>query len=495
MAFLLNPPYKNTDENQKVREDKDAEYGIDKSIIELTGEDAGKERYLAFLGQILNISKEQAAEKKELTPVVMIFTPTSWLLPRPTYKAFREKWDRYFHFQSGFIITSNEFFKLQGTWPLAFTIWAYSDKEEGNDNNLLLHDLTTLNKETLNINWTLDDKTLDFQLNEILSDAKLVRLDNSKGDIRKWIDQPMYDFKRDTTKEEKQSGKIYGGLALKDERRGNKKTYGVISSSFIGFMDDATPVRVRSKDDDRFKNGNNSVWFRLDSAMKDINKSKCFNGPADNRSYCAYDLFSSQTTFSWFAISKTLNGRYPVWANQYDIWPPAIKKKSEAYWYSLCFAFVLAENRCVVTKFEKDNPVVGAPEVFVDNPLCPANKESFWSTVLAKEIITDTIAPAKETNLAKHLVDKITELYKVWNKNYCKGQWKYNVGLQDEPYFKYFDYADFLTPHSGLIQIKKYAELENCEDLQQLFTEITEGSKRVKDELYRLLVGEFKYFE
>ena len=47
------------------------------------------------------------------------------------------------------------------------------------------------------------------------------------------------------------------------------------------------------------------------------------------------------------------------------------------------FAFVLAENRCVVTKFERGNPVEGAPEVFVDNPLCPTNKESFWSTTLA----------------------------------------------------------------------------------------------------------------
>ena len=183
-----------------------------------------------------------------------------------------------------------------------------------------------------------------------------------------------------------------------------------------------------------------------------------------------------------------MNGVYPIWANQYDIWAPHIKKELEDYYYSLCFAFVLAENRCVVTKFEKDNPVVGAPEVFVDNPLCPANPESFWSTILDKEI-TD------QPELPKKLVNKIKELYKHWNLNYCKGQVLQHVGLQDEPYFRYFDYPDFLTPYSGLIQIRRYSEIQGKEDLQNLFKEISALTKKVKEEIYRLLVEEFRYFE
>lgn len=79
LAFLLNPPYKNTDENKTIREDKEANYTIDKSILQLTGDDAGKERYLAFLGQILNICEEQVRLYPQVQPVVMIFTPTSWL--------------------------------------------------------------------------------------------------------------------------------------------------------------------------------------------------------------------------------------------------------------------------------------------------------------------------------------------------------------------------------------------------------------------------------
>jgi hypothetical protein len=42
LAFLLNPPYKNTDENVVAREKSDAEYEINAEILALTGADAGK---------------------------------------------------------------------------------------------------------------------------------------------------------------------------------------------------------------------------------------------------------------------------------------------------------------------------------------------------------------------------------------------------------------------------------------------------------------------
>jgi hypothetical protein len=272
----------------------------------------------------------------------------------------------------------------------------------------------------------------------------MIKFSNYRKTIKEWVDQSMYDFKRDPTKQEVESKKTFGGLPFKDERRLNKKTYGISNSSSIGFMDDVTPVRINARDDQRFQNGNNVVWFRIDTGFLDINKSKCLNGASDQKGYCCYDLITAKKIFSWFATTKALNGRCPVWANQYDIWAPDIEKKLEQFWYSLCFAFVLAENRCVVTKFEKDNPVEGAPEVFIDNPLCPTNKESFWSGLLDKEILQTPVAPVEDSNLAKRLVDKIKELYKMWNFGYCKGQFLTNVGLHDEPYFKYFDYVIFL---------------------------------------------------
>jgi hypothetical protein len=497
VAFLLNPPYKNTDEHESAREDKNANYTIHPSILELTGEDAGKERYLAFLGQILNIAKLKAQTPETSESLVLIFTPTSWLIPRPTYIAFRKEWDKHFAYLDGFIITSNEFFKLQGKWPLAFTVWKYNF-DETRKNEVVVSDYSHFTRQDLNINWNLGDEELNVLLGEDKLIANKIKFDNNRVDIREKLPliefdgkskkQTRYDFSR--AKKSEEQNKIVSGFPLKDEERHFKlsRTCGLPSGSFIGFMDDNTPVRLRQETLNRLSNKPDRVWFRLDNDFKGINKSKTFAGPPDNRGYAAYSLESAQVVTTWFSITKVLNGNYPVWANQSDIWVPTITDGLEKYWHALCFAFVLAENRCVVTTFEKDNPVPGAPEVFVDNPLCPANPESFWANTLDSEVLPDH-------GIAFELVKKVKLLYKTWNINYCKGQYLRNVGLKDEPYFKYFGYEDYLTPYSGLIQIRKYANKEGLEDIHQLFIEIQELTKKVKEEIYRLLVEEFRYFE
>lgn len=53
----------------------------------------------------------------------------------------------------------------------------------------------------------------------------------------------------------------------------------------------------------------------------------------------------------------------------------------------------------------------------------------------------------------------------------------------------------FDPPYSDLIQIKKYAELQADVELLNRFTEISKLAKAVKQQLYKLLVGDFKYFE
>lgn len=492
ICFLLNPPYKNTDENEKQRDRTDAAYTIHPSILESTGEDAGKERYLGFLSQILNIAKYKK-QQNGTSSVVMIFTPTSWLIPRPTYKAFRKIWDNHFKFQNGFIITSNEFFKLKGKWPLAFTMWVYDETSSQNEINL--YDLTEWKRTNLNnILWDNKERIIeiDKELNKSLAGGKVVLMGKKRSEIKKSTDQKMYDFKRDPTKSELESRDIYGGLPLTDNRRNNKKTYGSANGCFIGFMDDSTPCRIKEDSQKRMSNDSDRVWLQLRPGFIDINLTKVLNSPPDKYGYCAYDIQSAKTTFTWFCITKGLNGQYPVWANQYDIWQPNILKQYEVEWYTLCFAFVLAENRCVVTKFEKDNPVQGASEVFVDNPLCPSNNESFWSTTLQPFIDKRHISNKDEGIL---LIDHIIDLYKFWNHNYCKGQFLYNCGLHEEAYFKYFNYPDFLTPYSGLIQIKKYAEINADIELLNRFGEISKLTKAVKQQLYHILVDDFKYFE
>jgi hypothetical protein len=46
-------------------------------------------------------------------------------------------------------------------------------------------------------------------------------------------------------------------------------------------------------------------------------------------------------------------------------------------------------------------------------------------------------------------------------------------------YFKYFDYPDFVTKDSGLIQIKKYADANECADLLEKIIEISEKTKEI----------------
>lgn len=38
-------------------------------------------------------------------------------------------------------------------------------------------------------------------------------------------------------------------------------------------------------------------------------------------------------------------------------------------------------------KFEADNPMNGAPEIYVDNPMSTNNPGSFWNIVLDDQII------------------------------------------------------------------------------------------------------------
>lgn len=509
IAFLLNPPYKNTDENLKERVKGDAVYDIHKSILDITGNDAGKERYLAFLGQILNISKLQMGQldiktldfenvtvpkpldkKIKETPIVLIFTPTSWLIPRPTYTNFRKEWDNYFVYEDGFIFLGNEFFKIKGRFPISFTIWKYKYNKNGNKNIVKVRDLTEVTSKKLNLIWNDTLIKLREQLKPVIRGTRLINFSKNRQLIQRWIGQKMYDFKRDVTMGEIKSGKIYGGLPLRDERRSNQKTYGVPNSSYAGFMDNCSPVRVKFSDDLRFsKIPASKVWFRLDTVFINLNQTKIFSGPSDNRSYCAFNLDSAKKTFTWFALTKAFNGKYPIWANQFDIWAPEIKKEFEKEFYSFCFTFGLADNRCVVTKFEKDNPAKGAPEIFVDNPLCPANSESFWSTTL-EPYVTET-----GNALSLQLMNLIKDLYKLWNMKYCKSGFLYNVGLENEPYFKYFDYEDFLTPYSGIIQIKRYAELNSKTDLLNLIDQISDKAKDVKNKIYDLLINEFKYFD
>lgn len=299
---MLNPPYKNTDENDINRVDANANYAIHQSILDLTGNDAGNERYLAFLGQIMNIARVQMGDltvneltfedvqlpkpldpKKVETPLLMIFTPSSWLIPRPTYVPFRKTFDKYFKYEKGFIITGNEFFKIKGRFPIAFTIWNYNYNEKGNKNKILVKDFTHLsNNDFKNINWNSNLEKINEKVKGIIKNTNIVKLDNSRGDIKDGIPifidakglkvkQNRVNIYRNKTKEE-DNQEFISGFPKKDIRHSTLKVpYGFANGEYVAFMDDGTPVRIKPDTQSRVTNKPNRVWFYLDNRMISIN--------------------------------------------------------------------------------------------------------------------------------------------------------------------------------------------------------------------------------
>ena len=249
------------------------------------------------------------------------------------------------------------------------------------------------------INWNHGVGYLETALKGIIKGAKNIEL-VQREDIREQLPpmtnvysgvsvrQPRLNLYRNKTKDE--IGKtIISGFPLSDDRHQRiKDPHGYVDGSFIGFMDDNTPVRIRQDNYGRMSNKPDRLWCKLESSLVNANLLRLHSGPSDNRCYCALDFNSAAVLLEWYSIAKAINGRYPVWANQFDVWKnPSLQQKKKAF-TSLCLAYALADNRCVVTKFEIDNPVIGAPEILVDNPLCPGNQESFWSTTLDGEIVT-----------------------------------------------------------------------------------------------------------
>ena len=509
-AFLLNPPYKNTDEKQEVRDANEATYTIDPGILAMTGKDGGKERAVAFLAQITLLAQRQVTDNIGFKPVLMVFTPTSWLVPKKAFVEFRANFDQHWHYESGFITTSSEFFKLPGKWPLAFTIWKWrggTEPHTGSSNTIVVRDLTSLQKKDLDQVLVMPEELVEGLLRGFVEAASEVNLGVERLDIRNLLPelvyenrsgrQTRYDFSRKKRPDE--VGKIVSGfpLADTDNHFGLGRKCGEADGAFVGFMDNLTPVRVKQDTLGRMSQQPDRVWFQLRPGFIDVNLTKIHNGAPDKYGYCAYNLESARACFTWFAITKAFVGTYPRWANQLDLWVPDFinAPELENEFYRLCYAFGLAENRCVVTRFEADNPVVGAPAVLVDNPLSPGNPSSFWATVLAPEFV----GCSPDTDDATRLVAAVRAVYGYWSTDVCGGQTLVDIGLKDEAYFRFFTAPDFLTPRAGLVQIRTYAARNTgatwYPELQSRLTKLADLRESIKERIYNILVKELTYFE
>ncbi|MEI7586196.1 hypothetical protein [Runella sp.] len=88
-----------------------------------------------------------------------------------------------------------------------------------------------------------------------------MNLGRERQTVRELSNQPRYNSYRNLTKQE--SGQTFVSGFPKDDSRHKKLKvpYGFVDGTFIGFMDDNTPVRLKQEVNNRHSDFPNRVWF------------------------------------------------------------------------------------------------------------------------------------------------------------------------------------------------------------------------------------------
>jgi hypothetical protein len=471
LAILCNPPYRSDDDQGA----GSPGYCVHPSITALTGLDASSERYCCFLAQMKLICQAAHASGLPGDSLLLLFTKSAWLTDRAIFRQIRREMVRTFEDVSGVLVDGSEFFDVKGRWPVAFTIWRYKGNQTSLDADrpIKVTDLTWLRRRDLaSIPWG-DPDAADAVCRTLLNDtrSKRVSLGERRRSMRVWSGQAMTDFKRDRRKVELGQDSA-GGLPSKDHRRHNKKTYGERDGGFVGFMDDLTPCRIK-------RSTAGKPWFRLNSQFMDVKKNRCFSGPPTHWGYCAKDLESARRLFVWYGIARTfVHLPYPMWADAEDLWEPQIPIQLEARVFACAAAIVFAENECIETYFPANNPVSGAREVLVQNPLTPVNPDSFWSKTV-RPSLNLSASPA-----GKALVQAVEEVFRTW-LGYLGRRVEIPIGYE-APY--HID-ARPLTRTAGLVQIRDYAAHYDVAALKEKLSSLQTALRTAKQEFYDVLTA------
>lgn len=461
LAFLCNPPYRNSDDQTAGMVD----YKIHGSIVELTGKDAISETYCCFLAQMKRICEAAKSNGFPEKSLLLLFTKSAWLTKRAMFERIRSEMLGVFQDVGGILVNGSEFFDIKGSWPVAFTLWRYQGKE-GRLNplrSISLTDLTWMKKETLSkVRWE-DAQDVERNCKAIIENDRSVsvELGQERTSLRNWSGETMLDFKRDRRRNEIDR-RVVGGLPLGDPRQGNKKAYGEIDGKFIGFMDDLTPCRVKHSTPNR-------PWFRLNSQFMDAKKNRCFSGPPDNRGFCAIDLESAKKLFFWYSMARTfLQHPYPMWADSDDMWQPTISEGLQQAAFQHSFSIGYAENECVETSFPANNPEPGIPELVINNPMTPLYSRSFWASTMLP-YCSAHLPPASQL-----LIDSVDTLFTDWRRLFRN---RSILPISKRPYM--LDNRG-LTMGAGIIQIRDYANEVGHETLQKDLSEIQKRLKIAK---------------
>lgn len=474
LLIFVNPPYRG-DADQSA---ESIAYVVHSSFTDIIGRNGAMERCNCFITQLVNVVKQLNIPNQ-----LILISKCCWLGSRATFQTTKNHLINHFEFNSGFIIKSKEFFKCKGRFPIAITTWKFNTKIEKPNEVIKVRDLTWLKKKDLDFFTDNHERDYDTKGESLLKDHKTTEIafGVKRENLRKWSNMYLKDFVRDRRKKER-GDPLAGGLPFNDDRRKNKKTYGESTGNFIGFMDDLTPCRIKKSVENAqpLQGRASAPWFHLNPQFMHVKINRCFSGPHNCRSYHAPDLDSAQKCFVWYALARTLQTfGYPMWADAEELWVPA-DTNAPLYSKLIDYAFALgfAENECVETVFPAHNPIQGAPEISISNPMTPNNPKSFWNTVML---------PSMTTKM--DLINAVNAIFKEWASRFK------DTSEIVAPFQKpYFITQGVLRKTAGLIQIRHYAEAVNDDVLLKLDETMKTRLKDTKKEFYDFLVGDLNYF-
>jgi hypothetical protein len=470
LAFLCNPPYRSDDDQTAAG----SEYVVHESIKQLTGNDASSERYCCFLAQMKLICEAARSNGLPDNSLLLLFTKSSWLTKRTIFADIRKHMLGSFEDIAGILVDASEFFDVKGKWPVAFTLWRYKGTNAKLDPDRAVEfvDLTWVRKQQLaQIPWDTPAE-MTIKCEEILNheNAKRIEIGTERTSLKASSGQIRKDFMRNKSLGERNQRTV-GGLPLNDPRHSNKKAYGRVDGTSIGFMDDLTPCRIKTID-----TGN--LWFRLNNQFMDFNKTRCFSGPPTHFGYRAFDLESAKTLVFWYALARSfVQHHYPMWVDADDMWAPHISARMERTVFQTAFAILYADNECVETRFPANNPVKGVLELTVDNPMTPLNSDSFWSKTM-RPYCADN---ASKTVLA--LTKAVDKLFHDWKKLFNGHT---TLPLSAQPYM--LDDAG-LRVGAGVVQIRDYAEETENEVLTADFSAIEMHLASARNEFFEMVTS------
>ena len=172
-----------------------------------------------------------------------------------------------------------------------------------------------------------------------------------------------------------------------------------------------------------------------------------------------------------------------MWVDADGMWAPSISKSLHKPTFQIAFAIAYAENECVETYFPANNPVKGAPELFVGNPMTPLNSESFWSRIL-QPFTDDDALPS-----VRNLVEAVDSVFQSWSDLF---KTRVEIPVSYSP--PYFIGEGRLTRAAGLIQIRDYAIANNLPSLLAGLEIVQERLKATKDKFFEHVNARLAYF-